>query len=210
MKRIFAIIICAIAAMMPRSAEAQVQPLTRTVPDHQIDYAISNMIRQHPELRLQDIYKSFFQDRFGPGHIIPSKAAAQAYLMRELSECEEEKDPVPIEPVGCEGRYIRVSLYKVKSGEIELADYLEAFVGGARPIAEEEYEAWKSEWKRIADRAAAFGIKDYEADRKEIDALLAEYDGNLVLHHSPEYNEAYEPHYRIIERSRFVALICKN
>lgn len=208
MKSTLTIIICAIAAMMPSSVETQAQSLT--VPDHQIDYAIANMIRQHPELRLQDIYKSFFQDRFGPGHIIPSEAAAQAYLMRELSECKEEKDPMPIEPVGCEGRYIRVSLYKVKSGVICLEDYLEAFVGGARPIAAEEYEAWMDEWKHIADRAAAFGIRDYESDRKEIDALLKEYDGNLVLHHSPEYNEAYEPHYRIIERSRFVALIGKN
>lgn len=208
MKSILTIIICAIAAMMPSGVEAQAQ--TRTVPDHQLDYAIANMIRQHPELRLQDIYKSFFQDRFGPGHIIPSKAAAQAYLMRELSECKEEKDPMPVEPVGCEGRYIRVSLYKLKSGEFKLEDYLEAFVGGARPIAAEEYEAWKTEWKHIADRAAAFGIKGYEEDRKEIDALLKEYDGNLVLHHSPEYNEAYEPHYRIIERSRFVELIGKN
>lgn len=175
-----------------------------------LSQAISQQLEHHPESRLQDIYKAFFQEKFGPGHIIPDKASAEAYLQRELRQCKELKDPQPVEYLGTEGRFVRVSLFCLKSGEIEYEDYLDAFIAGAREITDEEYMQWKEEWKEIADAAAAFNIKDYAQDRAEIDRLLEENEGKLVLHHSKEYNEAYEPHYRIIKSELYEKLISKD
>lgn len=172
--------------------------------------AIEKQLENHPESRLQDIYKSFFQEKFGPGHIIPSKASAEKYLREELSECEGWTDPLPVEELGREGRFVRVSLMYLKSGEMAFDDYLDAFVAGAREITDKEYKEWIAEWKEVADAAAAFDIPSYAQDRAEIDKMLKEKKGKLVLHHSEEYNKAYEPHYRIIEKSRFLTLQQKS
>ena len=51
-----------------------------------IQTAIERQMATYPESTLQDIYKSFYQEHFGPGHIISDTASARRYLMRELSE----------------------------------------------------------------------------------------------------------------------------
>ena len=51
--------------------------------------AIERQLVTYPESTLQDIYKSFYQEHFGPGHIISDTASARRYLMRELSEMGE-------------------------------------------------------------------------------------------------------------------------
>ena len=53
--------------------------------DLKIREAVEGELRLHPEARLTDIYKFFFQDEFGPGHMIPSRKAAMSYLDFELS-----------------------------------------------------------------------------------------------------------------------------
>lgn len=176
-------------------------------PGSDLGEVIEDMIRQHPELRLQDIYKSFHQDRFGPGHMIASRESASDYLDRELAQCHEWKDPQPVEAVGAEGNYVRVSLLYVKSGMMDRDAYLDAFIAGVKPLRRADYVSWKREWAAIAEAAKAFNIPDYDKDRAMIDAALEESDGKLVLHHSEAYSKAYEPHYRIIERSRYEQLM---
>ena len=38
--------------------------------------AVNRIVTSYPKATLQDIYKSFFQERFGPGHIIPNEESA--------------------------------------------------------------------------------------------------------------------------------------
>ena len=175
-----------------------------------LNQAIGRQLEIHPQSRLQDIYKNFFQEKFGPGHIIPDKSAAADYLLKELEECRTWTDPAPVEPLGTQGKFVRVSLMFLKTAELGFEDYLDAFVAGAREITQEEYLEWMDEWKEIADAAAAFDIPSYAEDRKKIDAMLKERKGNLVLHHSAEYNKAYDPHYRIIGKSRYAELLQKS
>ena len=51
--------------------------------------SIERQMATYPQSTLQDIYKSFYQDRFGPGHMISDTASARNYLMRELSEMND-------------------------------------------------------------------------------------------------------------------------
>ena len=39
--------------------------------------AIERQLATYPESTLQDIYKSFYQEHFGPGHIISDTASAR-------------------------------------------------------------------------------------------------------------------------------------
>lgn len=44
-----------------------------------IRWAIIYQLNEWPESEYRDIYKNFMQDRFGPGHILKDKKAAEAY-----------------------------------------------------------------------------------------------------------------------------------
>jgi hypothetical protein len=48
--------------------------------------AVATQMESFPESRLQDLYKSFFQDRFGPGHIISDRQSALNYILSELAK----------------------------------------------------------------------------------------------------------------------------
>ncbi|MBQ4434040.1 MAG: hypothetical protein II894_07795, partial [Bacteroidales bacterium] len=50
-----------------------------------ITAAIDRMMQQFPEAQLRDLYKSFFQDRFGLEHLMSDSAKADEYLRYELA-----------------------------------------------------------------------------------------------------------------------------
>ena len=65
--------------------------------------AVERQMTQFPESRLQDLYKSCFQDRFGPGHLISDREGALRYIEAEVQEAVS-MDGVLTEPCGWEGR----------------------------------------------------------------------------------------------------------
>lgn len=52
--------------------------------DH-IKKAVLGELKHYPETQLRDIYKNFFQDAYGPGHLIPDSTHAGKYLDIELN-----------------------------------------------------------------------------------------------------------------------------
>jgi len=160
--------------------------------------SIERQIADYPESTLQDIYKSFYQDRFGPGHIISDTASARSYLMRELSEMADTST-VYYEPTGSEGRFVRVHLSAVADGLITADQLLDAFVRSANMVKAET--DWEAEWKAVVGTITKYGI---QVQGFEETSLLNEASRNRqAVHHSRAYNAAFHPHYRIVERSVF-------
>ena len=162
--------------------------------------AIEHQMATYPKSTLQDIYKSFYQNRFGPGHMITDTASARSYLMRELSEMTEVS-AVYYEPTGSEGCYVRVHLSAVVDSMITAEQLLDAFVRSANTNNEENKD-WEAEWNCIVGVITKHGIilNDFDKDV----AMLSEASRNRqAVHHSRNYNEAYHPHYRIVEHSIF-------
>lgn len=162
--------------------------------------SIERQMATYPQSTLQDIYKSFYQDRFGPGHTISDTASARSYLMRELSEMNDASR-VYYEPTGSEGRFVRVYLSAVTDGFITADQLLNAFVSSANMVKEPETD-WTTEWKAVVGIITKYGIQmnGFETDAP----LLDEASRNCqAVHHSRAYNAAYHPHYRIVERSVF-------
>ena len=160
--------------------------------------AIEQQMTAYPESTLQDIYKSFYQDHFGPGHIISDTASARSYLMRELSEMSKAS-AVYYEPTGSEGRFVRVYLSAVANGLITTDQLLDAFVRSANMVKAET--DWEAEWKAVVGTITKYGI---QVQGFEDASLLDEASRDRqAVHHSQAYNAAYHPHYRIVERSVF-------
>ncbi len=162
--------------------------------------AIEGQLATYPESTLQDIYKSFYQEHFGPGHIISDAASARRYLMRELSEMGETQSPY-FEPTGSQGDYVRVYLSAVSDSLITAEQLLDAFVRSAN-LWQEPAVSWMEKWEAIISIIQANKI-ELEGFETDLPLLTEAARNNQALHHSRRYNEAYHPHYRIVERSIF-------
>ena len=162
--------------------------------------AIEMQLATYPESTLQDIYKSFYQEHFGPGHIISDTASARRYLMRELSEMGKTQSPY-YEPTGSQGDYVRVYLSAVSDSLITAEQLLDAFVRSANSW-QEPTVSWMEKWEAIVSIIQANKM-EIEGFKTDLPLLTEAARNNQAVHHSHRYNEAYHPHYRIVERSIF-------
>ncbi len=164
-----------------------------------IEKAVRNELHYFPEARLRDIYKNFFQDAFGPGHLIPDTTHAGSYLNYELQQ--PIGDTLKWQPVGPANDFYRINLRLVKEGIIPRSVMLEAMVESAVLARNPDIETWKKEWQNVMDVIEKMNIQiaDFESDKKAIEALLA--NDEYVMHHSEHYNKTYKRHYRIIHKT---------
>ena len=162
--------------------------------------AIERQLVTYPGSTLQDIYKSFYQEHFGPGHIISDTASARRYLMRELSEMGKTQSPY-FEPTGSQGDYVRVYLSVVADSLITAEQLLDAFVRSANSRQEPNVN-WIDKWETIVSIIQANKI-ELEGFETDLPLLTEAAQNNQAVHHSRRYNEVYHPHYRIVERGIF-------
>ncbi|MBO7601428.1 MAG: hypothetical protein J6S94_00150 [Bacteroidaceae bacterium] len=166
----------------------------------QIVEAVKTLVSQYPKATLQDVYKSFYQERFGPGHMIPNVENARNYLMSEMEQASENSGAY-YEPTGSEGKYIRVYLNAVADGKISAEQLLDAFVESANNV-EPRSDKWADQWanivKVIEEKQLPVAAND---ELKQLLKTCSEQDE--AVHHSEAYNQAYRPHYRIVERDIF-------
>ena len=176
---------------------------SRVNPTHEkIRQSVERQLELYPESTLRDLYKNFFQDRFGPGHIIADNSAADRYLRYELNT-PEGFEGLDYEPTGYEGRFYRVNLGVIADGRVPYDKYFDAFVRSVNGITPISIEEWSKEWHEIDSVIMTMGLnlENIDHDRAEIKALIE--GGDYVMHHSQRFNDHYQPHYRIIERTIF-------
>ena len=159
--------------------------------------AVATQMESFPESRLQDLYKSFFQDRFGPGHIITDRQSALDYILSEWANADTLMGP-RTETCGWQGNYVRVNLSVLADSLMTAEELTDALMASAKEVKEEDVQAWKAEWAEILAiiEKEYPDIPDLQQDKASIDELLA--SGQYAYHHSAAYNVAYHPHYRII------------
>jgi len=162
-------------------------------------------LQHYPEARLIDIYKNFFQNAFGPGHMIKDTAMAKTYLRYELRNAKHF-DSLLYQPLGADHSYYRLNLVLLKKGLIPENEFLNAFIQSANHADPPTIDEWKAEWENILEviTSMELAILHFERDRAYLDSLLAE--GECVVHHSETYKSLYHPHYRIVHKDEFSML----
>lgn len=172
--------------------------------DHRVERFVTNLMEQYPAARLLDIYKSCFQDYMGAEHLVGDTASARAYLEQEI-ETTNAEDLMPwyYEPCGANGNYVRVNLRCVIEGILPADTLLDAFIASANTPQRPSVTEWAQRWHAIVDQIdqMALDLPNYDQDKQFIEEVLAL--GKYAISHSPEYREAYAPHYRIVERGIF-------
>ncbi len=169
-----------------------------------IEKFVKWQMETYSESRLLDIYKSCFQDYMGAEHLVSDSERVKAYLDQELETTSlDELMPWYYEPCGIDSNYYRVSIRAIKEGIISEALLLDAFVRSANSEMRPLVELWRNRWHVIIGTIDKMhlGLPHYEEDKLFIDSVLTE--GKYAISHSPEYREAYHPHYRIVEHRIF-------
>ena len=169
----------------------------------QIRTTVENHLNTYPKSTLQDLYKNFFQDYFGPGHIVSDTTSAGKYLDRELASFEKA-DGAYYEPTGYNGNFYRVNLSVIKEGLISRDVFFDAFIRSVSDIQTISHDEWKKEWNVIDSiiKTMNLSLVNYEQDREMLFSLLEQ--GKYVVHHSEPFSAEYDPHYRIIVREIFM------
>lgn len=163
--------------------------------------AVNSQLSLYPELHLQDLYKAFFQAEFGAEHIVSDTTSAGRYLDMELGV--PDHSAVLYEPIGTDSTFYRVHLRAVQEGYISRNQLFSAFVGGVHPVEIPQIEKWNKTWPHIdavIDRMN-LNLPDYDREKAAIDSLLA--TGSYAIHHSEEFSDKYDPHYRIVRKDLF-------
>ena len=179
------------------------------VDNEALEASVTGFLKKYPQATLQDVYKNNFQDYFGPAHIMAKREGVVRYLQQELEEMKQEgylSGRGYYDPCGWRNNYYQVSLAVVADGLMTLDEFADAFIAGGGAVPEVTDE-WMQEWKLIkkAVKKAAPTIVGYGKDAEAIDSLIK--DGKYVVHHSNRYVETYKPHYRIMRRDIFNALV---
>lgn len=167
-----------------------------------IKEAVERQLHDYPKSTLQDLYKSFFQDRFGPGHMVNDTTTAGEYLRYELNN-SESFDERYYEPVGYNVNFYRVNLSVIKENKISYQQFFDAFLRSVDVVDLDDIAQWKEEWAMIESVIVSMNLdlENFDRDREFIHSILSQ--DKYSVHHSRIYNAEYHPHYRIIERNIF-------
>jgi hypothetical protein len=169
-----------------------------------IEGFVNRQMQNYPKSRLLDIYKSCFQDYMGAEHLLSDRQRVKAYLDEEMNTTSlDDLMPWYYEPCGIDSSYYRVSIKTIKEGFITEDQLLDAFIRSANSETRPSVESWSDRWHMIIGTIdqMKLDMPNYQEDKQLIDSVLSV--GKYAISHSPDYREAYHPHYRIVERSIF-------
>jgi len=165
--------------------------------EKKVQLSVEQYLKIYPQSTLKDLYKNFFQDTYGPRHIVNDTLAAKNYLLNELNSYTEAVG-IMAEPTGWQHNFHRVNLSVIKNNIIPFDTFFEAFIQSANNTKPININDWKKEWLGIETiiRSMQLSLPNYEQDYNEIKIRLEE--GKYIGHHSELFREIYKPHYRII------------
>ena len=165
---------------------------------------VNRQMQAYPKSRLLDIYKSCFQDYMGAEHLVSDRQRVKAYLDEELNTTSlDNLMPWYYEPCGIDSSYYRVSIRGIKESLVSEDLLLNAFIRSANTEKRPSVESWSKRWHKIIGTIdqMKLDMPNFQEDKQFIDSVLSV--GKYAISHSPDYCEAYHPHYRIVERNIF-------
>jgi hypothetical protein len=155
-------------------------------------------LASEPQARIEDAYKWLFHATRGGEHLVRDEEAARSWLEREWESLgpPEAGEPLVV-PLRPDGAVVRLNLrpFKARGGSPE-ALFL-AFVRSARSFHATGGE-FEAAWDALGARLAEGPLGKIDAAAwQRLDAATRP-KGFPAVHHSPEYEAARRPAYRVL------------
>jgi hypothetical protein len=157
---------------------------------------------------IQDAYKLIYQAVFGIEHILDNHEAAKRYLAQELETIVAGDAEELIENISLPGNIVRLNLkpYKCRHGDADkLFDAMlrsAALITGSR---EDFLKLWGYFKQAVNQNKLDFNFAELEAFDKKVQS-----ENYPPTHHSPQYREANQPSYRVLQRGVAEQLLLKK
>lgn len=164
-----------------------------------LDAILLNHLARYPLMEVRDLYKLIHQGALGSEHAVTDLAAVRDWLDCELRELAAGPaglaDPL-FDPVSPDRSIVRVHLrpYLAEGRDPDLL--LRAFVRTAQEYRGSPYRL-RQWWPRAQELAMAGGLPFRARELHEY-FMRMESKGFPAVHHSPAYEAAYRPAYRVI------------
>jgi hypothetical protein len=164
-------------------------------------------LERYPASGVMDVYKLLHQATFGPGHLIASKKAAQEWLEQEVDQLTPAPHEPLVENIHPEGELVRLHLRPYVAHRGQIKPLLDAFVRSADQV-QGAPETILARWQVFETLCRAGEVWAQRFAWREV-ALFGRIRAQEhwpAVSHSPEYNSAYDPAYRVLTRPEAQAL----
>lgn len=170
--------------------------------DEPLPVLIQTHLLRYPRSEITDVYKLLHQATFGPGHLITNKKAAREWLERESERLIPTNKEALVESIHPAGQIVRLHLrpYLAYGGKIKLL--LDALIRSAEQT-QGEAGLMARRWAVFNELCQPGGTYADRFDHQEIMLFgrTREREGWSAAHHSPAYQSAYQPCYRVLTRA---------
>ena len=174
---------------------------------NKITNLINYEISLYPKAQLQDFYKLFFQDFFGPGHFIKDSASVKKYLDTELLEYTRKTPKQNTQNIACINNFLRVDICVVNEN-VSREDFIDIFIKSSR-IKLSHKITWQKQWQIIL--GILLDMKpEFSTELELINRLAKESEFNSAIHHSEIYRKLYQPHYRLMSETLWQETLNKS
>jgi len=175
--------------------------------DEKVIALIATHLERYPALEVLDVYKLLHQAVFGPGHVIKSQKAEKEWLERQSEILENGPSEPFVENIHPDGEIVRLYLRPYLAAKGKLNRLLNAYVNSASSVTGnlDTMTAW---WD-IFQRAATDGIFQghFDARNNSLIARTRKLENWPASPHSPVYETAYKPAYRVLTLPQVQALM---
>jgi hypothetical protein len=163
---------------------------------------INTHIERYPQLDILDIYRLLHQAEFGPGHALKNLKSVREWLERESEIIEADTSASMLESVHPEGSIVRLHLRPYLAAKADLGKLLQAYIESSKAV-EGRTDRMKAAWEYFQSLVQVGGVLESRFDRRTV-ALIGRTraaENWPASHHSPAFEQAYKPAYRVLTRS---------
>lgn len=158
--------------------------------------------RLHPSLKVQDVYKLFYQAAFGVEHILTDSSEVASYVTREPAGVDSAIAGEPLlERISLENDVVRVNLRPFKHLNLSPALLVKAMFRSASETTPDTLMFYRM-WNEFSS-LVRFGLLEFPMGDLQVWGAKVRKGVIEPVHHSVDYVETNRPSYRVVRRDAF-------
>jgi hypothetical protein len=178
--------------------------------DERLNALIQAHLARYAQFEVTDAYKLLHQATYGPGHLITNKKTAREWLDSEVGQLTPSGNEPLVENIHPDGLIVRMHLRPYLSFEGQTKALLDAFIRSAEQMPDAP-DLMAQRWSVLEAWCQAGGTYAARFDPQEVRLFgrFRRQEQWPAMQHSPAYENAYHPHYRVLTRAEAEVLCTK-